>query len=110
MLWELYSFIASSSPESLTWEAFCEKAKPIVDMLMKDRTADVIVDENAQRVLKDLHSRRISLDEVQKAEVSKAFDNYQKYRKKTMGSFILSDTNATSLTKVWQELNELYPE
>ena len=64
--------------------------------------------EYANDILRDLRTRRISLNEGQMAEVKSRYGSYNDFRKTMFGSFVLSK-DGTPLDVVWQELASQYP-
>ena len=64
--------------------------------------------ENANEVLKQLRTLRISLDDEQKQEVASVYGSYNEFRKKNMGRIIFTD-DGTPLDTQWQELSAMYP-
>lgn len=108
LLNNFYSFIAKG--ENLAWDSIAVEAKPIVDWLQNHQVTKVEPDPYAQQILSNIRSRRIYLDEQQKAEVASAYGSYNNFRKKTMGRMIIANDSSLSLDSHWQELSSLYPE
>lgn len=108
LLNNFYSFIAKG--ENLAWDSIVVEAKPIVAWLQNHQVTKVEPDPYSQQILSNIRSRRIYLDEKQKAEVASAYGSYNNFRKKTMGRMIISDDSSLSLDSHWQELSSLYPE
>lgn len=108
LLNNFYSYIAKG--ENLAWDSIAVEAKPIVDWLQNHQVTKVEPDPYAQQILSNIRSRRIYLDEQQKAEVASAYGSYNNFRKKTMGRMIIANDSSLSLDSHWQELSSLYPE
>lgn len=75
--------------------------------MLKDKKAEVEVDEYAKGFLRDMKKMRISLNETQKAEAKHRFgDNYHRA---FFGKVILAK-DGIPLDNAWGELSNLYPD
>ena len=105
-LTDTYSYIISG--EDVSWEGIAEKAQDAVDWLRSHEKHTRQRDEYADEVLKDLRSRRISLDDQQKQEAAHTYGSYNNFRQKMMGKVIIAN-DGIQLDSLWQELCDKYP-
>lgn len=106
LLTDVYNYIIQG--EDVSWEGIQEKSEAAVDWLMRNEYHKPVRDEYANTILKDLRTRRVSLDEKQKAEVAYKYGSFENFRKKNMGRIIITN-DGLSLDSAWQELAEMYP-
>ena len=103
----LYEYIAGSKEP--TWDGVVEAAQPAVEWLKSHVRTRTERSAYAKDVLKEIQNSRIYLDEQQKKEVAYQYGSYNEFRKKTMGSVILTDTATMSLDSQWHEWAAKYP-
>ena len=103
----LYEYIAGSKEP--TWDGVVEAAQPAVEWLKSHVRTRTERSAYANDVLKEIQNSRIYLDEQQKKEVAYQYGSYNEFRKKTMGSVILTDTATMSLDSQWHEWAAKYP-
>lgn len=107
LLHGLYEHIAKG--EELTWDSVKEMAQPAVDWLQSHVNTKKQRSSYAEDVLREIRGTRISLDELQKKEVAYQYGSVNEFRKKAMGSVIVTDQNAISLDSQWHEWAGMYP-
>ena len=107
LLNSLYEYIAKG--EDLTWEGVKEAAAPAVEWLKAHESAKKQLDSYAQEVLQQIRGSRIYLDEIQKKEVAYQYGSFNEFRKKMMGSIIITEKNSISLDSQWHEWADMYP-
>ena len=107
LLNSLYEHIAGG--EELTWESVKDAAQPAVDWLQSHVATKERRSEYAEEVLREIRGSRIALDELQKKEVAYQYGSYNEFRKKCMGSVIVTDQAGISLDSQWHEWASLYP-
>ena len=103
----MYEYIAGS--KELTWDGVVETAQPAVAWLQNHVRTRTERSAYAKDVLKEIRNSRIYLDETQKKEVAYQYGSYNEFRKKTMGSVILTDNANISLDSQWHAWAEQYP-
>ena len=103
----MYEYIAGS--KELTWDGVVETAQPAVAWLQNHVRTRTERSAYAKDVLKEIRNSRIYLDETQKKEVAYQYGSYNEFRKKTMGSVILTDNATMSLDSQWHAWAEQYP-
>ena len=103
----VYEYIAGG--RELTWEGVKEAAQPAVEWLQSHVRTRTERSAYAQDVLKDIRNSKVYLDEQQKQEVAYTYGSYNEFRKKAMGSVILSDSATMSLDSQWHEWAGRYP-
>ena len=106
LLNEVYDYIIKG--EDVYWEGIREKAQDVIAWLQKHEYHKPQRSEEANELLKELRTMRISLDENQKKETAYYYGSYNEFRKKSMGRFLLVNDGIT-LDSKWQELSTLYP-
>lgn len=102
-----YEYIAAG--EDLTWENVMEKAEPISDWLMRNQVEKHELDGFAQDVLRDIRGSRFYLDDQQKQNVAYKYGSYNEFRKKMMGTAVVSDKANMSLDSWWHDMAGQYP-
>lgn len=107
LLNDVYEYIAGG--KELTWDGVKEAAQPAVDWLRTNVVNRKQRDSYAQDVLKEIRGSRIYLDEQQKQEVAYQYGSVNDFRKRVMGSVILTEKDAVSLDTKWQEWASLWP-
>ena len=107
LLNHVYEYIAGG--KELTWDGVKESAQPAVAWLQTHAVTRKERDSYAQDVLKEIRGSRIYLDEQQKQEVAHLYGSFSDFRKKAMGSVILTDKDAVALDTKWQEWASLWP-
>ena len=107
LLNHVYEYIAGS--KELTWDGVKEAAQPAVDWLRANVVTRKERNSYAQDVLKEIRGSRVYLDEQQKQEVAHLYGSFNDFRKKAMGSIILTDKDAVALDTKWQEWASLWP-
>ena len=103
----VYEYIAKG--EELTWEGVKEAAQPAVDWLQSHVRTRTERSAYAQDVLKEIRNSKVYLDETQKKEVAYQYGSYNEFRKRCMGSVILTDSATMSLDSQWHEWAGQYP-
>ena len=107
LLNNVYEYIAGG--KELTWDGVKEAAQPAVDWLQGHVRTRTERSAYAQDVLKEIRNSKVYLDEQQKQEVAYQYGSYNEFRKKSMGSVILTDTATMSLDSQWHEWSQQYP-
>ena len=107
LLNHVYEYIAGG--KELTWDGVKEAAQPAVDWLRANAVTRKEQNSYAQDVLKEIRGSRVYLDEQQKQEVAHLYGSFNDFRKKAMGSVILTDKDAVALDTKWQEWASLWP-
>ena len=79
MLNDFYRFIATD--KELTWESVLEQAHPIAKWLQNHVEMKPQLTDYARDVLKEIRSRKVSLDEQQMKEVEYQYGSYDAFRK-----------------------------
>lgn len=106
-LGELYSLLANG--DGISWDSLQIHIERIADMILDEsKYKKPDISDYAKNVLRELRSSKISLSEEQKAAISEKYGSYNNYRKKMMGSLVLSN-DGTSLDERWTELSGMYP-
>lgn len=103
----LYEYIAKG--EELTWEGVSEKAQPAVEWIQSHIESKPRIDEYATEILRKLRTSRVYLDESQKQEAAYLCGSYNDFRKRMLGTIVVSDKASVSLDTQWGELASLYP-
>ena len=103
----LYEYIAGS--KELTWDGVKEAAQPAVDWLQDHVNIKAERSAYAKDVLKEIQGSKVYLDEQQKKEVAYQYGSYNEFRKRAMGSVILTDNATMSLDSQWHEWAGEYP-
>ena len=107
-LHELYTLIANG--EGLSFDVLDIHLDSIAEMILNEsKFMHPDISEENRDILRDIRTVKIKLSEMQKAEVSSSFGSYNEFRKKTMGTLVLSK-EGTDLDIRWQELCESYPQ
>ena len=101
-----YEYIAAG--EELTWEGMVEQAQPVVRWLQANEHTKKQTSEYAADILRELRGTRIALDDLQKKEAAYQYGSFNEFRKKAMGSIIITNTG-TPLDVQWIELSRLHP-
>lgn len=107
LLNSLYEYIANG--EDLTWEGVKKAAEPAVEWLQEHKSTKKQLDSYAQEVLQQIRGSRIYLDEIQKKEVAYQYGSFNEFRKKMMGSIIITEKNSISLDSQWHEWSDMFP-
>ena len=102
----VYGYIIQG--EDVSWEGIKEKSYDAVQWLKDHEYHTPVRDEYADKILNDLRTRRIKLDDLQKKEISYQYGSYNDYRKRMMGKVVISN-DGLSLDSAWQELSNMYP-
>lgn len=103
----LYAYIAGS--DEPTWDGVKEAAQPAVDWLQDHVNIKAERSAYAKDVLKEIQGSKVYLDEQQKKEVAYQYGSYNEFRKRAMGSVILTDNATMSLDSQWHEWAGEYP-
>ena len=107
LLNNVYEYIAGG--KELTWDGVKEAAQPAVAWLQANAATRKERNSYAQDVLKEIRGSRVYLDEQQKQEVAHLYGSFNDFRKKAMGSVILTEKDAVALDTKWQEWASLWP-
>lgn len=106
-LYEVYSLIAND--EGVAWDIVDTHLTAISDMVLSNsKHLQSEISEESKAILRDIRSVKISLSERQKAQVGSVYGSYNNFRKKAMGSLVLSN-EGTELDSRWSELCTSYP-
>lgn len=104
---EAYSYLANDYTPS--WETIQVHFERIAEMILNEsKFQKPDIDDGAKEILRELRSVNISLNDAQKAEISSVYGTYNNFRKRMMGSLVLSK-DGISLDSRWQELSDMYP-
>ena len=88
-------------------EALFRRCHEIADNVLKEAKEEVVVNDYFKRVLKDIRTARISLDEMQKQEAKHLFGDH--YNRNFIGRVVIAE-DGRSLDSQWQEWANRYPE
>lgn len=103
-----YEYIAKG--EELTWENVKDAASPVTEWLLENVVTQHKLDDYAVEVLRDIRGMRVYLNEVQKQEAAYKYGSFNEFRRKAMGSIIITDKDSISLDSKWVELSAKYPD
>ena len=103
---DVYSYILSG--EDVSWEGVSEKAAGAIDWLIDHEQKVAKRDEYSDMILKEMRTKRVSLNDGQKAEAIAAYGSLREFRNKVMGSVIIA-TDGVPLDSVWNDLSRSYP-
>ena len=108
---DVYSYIAQNGKYrdegGPSWDGVYSRSYDIATAMLKEKRAEVEVDEYAKGFLRDMKKMRISLNESQIAEAKHRFgDNYHRA---FFGKVILAK-DGIPLDNAWGELSNLYPD
>lgn len=106
MLKDFYTFLATD--KELTWESVQERAVPIARYLQQRVSLKPQLSDYARDVLREIRSRKIALDDIQRAEVEYRYGSYEQFRKSAFGSVTFAK-DGLMLDTVWQELADMFP-
>lgn len=102
---DVYSYILSG--EDVSWEGVAEKATGAIDWLMDHEQKITKRDEYSDMILKELRTKRVKLNDVQKAEAIAAYGSLREFRNKVMGSIIIAN-DGVPLDSAWSDLSKAY--
>lgn len=103
---DVYSYILGD--EDIAWEGVAEKATGAIDWLIDHEQKVAKRDEYSDMILKEMRTKRISLNDAQKAEAIATYGSLREFRNKVMGSVIIA-TDGAPLDSVWNDLSRSYP-
>ncbi|MBQ8504542.1 MAG: hypothetical protein IJ491_09755 [Clostridia bacterium] len=107
-LYDLYTLIANDITPS--WDVIDAHLEDIADMILNEsKYLNPDRSEESKSILRDMKSVKIKLSDSQKTEVASSYGSYNEFRKKTMGTLILSN-EGIDLDIRWKELCESYPQ
>lgn len=102
---ELYLYISHS--EELSWDDMFSKAYDIASRMIDEAKPDIEVNDYAKRILKDIRSTRITINEGQKQNAIYKFG--KNYRNSFMGKVTIVNSG-TSLDRQWKTWSKDYPD
>ncbi len=88
---------------------FLYLAEQIMRPVLEKSQNNQEISEYAQEILKDIKSKKIKVDLLQKKETAYRYGSYNDFRKKNFGRASFSD-NGTALDTLWKEWSAIYPE
>ncbi len=107
---ELFTFYGYMANENgLSWDNVQIYLESIATKILDEsKFKNPDVSEYAKDVLRDIRGVKIKLNEKQKNAVAEKYGSYNEFRKRMMGTLVLSE-EGTSLDERWQELADDYP-
>lgn len=106
-LGDFYTLIANG--DGISWDSLQIHIERIADMILgESKYKKPDISDYAKDVLRDIRSVKIKLNDAQKSEVASEYGSYNEFRKKTMGTLVLSN-EGISLDERWGELSKAYP-
>lgn len=106
-LGDFYTLIANG--DGISWDSLQIHIERIADMILgESKYKKPDISDYAKDVLRDIRSVKIKLNDEQKSEVASEYGSYNEFRKRTMGTLVLSN-EGISLDERWGELSAAYP-
>lgn len=107
---ELFTFYGYMANENgLSWDNVQIYLESIATKILDEsKFKNPDVSEYAKSILRDIKGVKIKLNEKQKNAVTEKYGSYNEFRKRMMGTLVLSE-EGTSLDERWQELADDYP-
>ena len=106
-LGDFYTLIANG--DGISWDSLQIHIERIADMILSEsKYKKPDISDYAKDVLRDIRSVKIKLNDEQRSEVASEYGSYNEFRKKTMGTLVLSN-EGMSLDERWRELSKAYP-
>ena len=107
---ELFTFYGYMANENgLSWDNVQIYLESIATKILDEsKFKNPDVSEYAKSILRDIRGVKIKLNEKQKNAVAEKYGSYNEFRKKMMGTLVLSE-EGTSLDERWQDLADDYP-
>lgn len=103
----LYSYIANEN--GLNWANVQIHLESIATKILDEsKFKNPDISDYAKEVLRDVRSVKIKLNDRQKAAVASQYGSYNEFRKRMMGTLVLSE-EGMSLDERWKELSGAYP-
>lgn len=109
LLETFYDSVVKYEKGDISWEDIAERAQPVVDWLMENQVEKHELDGFAQDVLRDIRGSRFYLDDQQKQNVAYKYGSYNEFRKRMMGTAVVSDKANMSLDSWWHDMAGQYP-
>lgn len=102
-----YGYLANEN--GLNWDNVKIHLESIATKILDEsKYKNPDISEYSKEILREIRSVKIKLNDEQKAEVAKRYGSYNEFRKRMMGTIVLSE-EGTSLDSRWQSLSEDYP-